>query len=260
MKISLIIPLYNEEDYLRRCLDSVKDQTESFDEVIIIDDGSTDKSLSIAKEYDFKIYSYENGGLSVARNRGLEKATGDYIVFLDADDSLLPNACRLMKMMIKQYPNENIMQFNHLRYYTKLKKSVRKYDNRAGIFTIENLPKCKCWWSAWNKVYKRKSITHKFRDEMRYGEDGVFNLDNILEGLRIRCIDENVLIHYFENPNSLTKIKTKEQIELLEQIQRDILYHHCSPEEKWCVIKSLVDIIDAELHNPTYIKIKEGNR
>lgn len=257
MKISLIIPVYNEEKYLARCLDSVKNQTEPFDEVIIINDGSTDSSLEIAKRYDFKIFSYENSGLSVARNHGLEHATGDYIVFLDSDDSYLPNACRLMKMMAKHYPNENIMQFNHLRYYTKLNKPVRKYDNRAGIYTFSNLNECKIWWSAWNKLYKRKAIIHKFRDEMRYGEDGIFNLDNLLEGQRIRCIDEDIMIHYFENPNSLTKIKTLQQIELLEKIQREILYKHSSPKDDWNVIKTLVKIIDAELHNPAYIKIKE---
>lgn len=260
MKISLIIPVYNEEPYLRRCLDSVKNQTEVFDEVIIIDDGSTDNSLAIAKEYDFQVYSYKNDGLSVARNRGMEKATGEYIVFLDSDDSLLPNACRLMRMMARKYPQENVLQFNHLRHYTKLNKNVLKYDNRAGVFTINNLPECKCWWSAWNKLYKRKALKHKFRDEMRYGEDGVFNLDNLLEGQRIRCIDEDIMIHYFENPNSLTKIKTKEQIELLEKIQREILYEHSSPAEDWNVIKTLVKIIDAELHNPAYLKIKERNK
>ncbi len=91
LKISLIIPVYNVEDYLERCLKSVEAQTYTDSEVIIVNDGSTDNSYKIIDDYvarnsNFSTYKIENSGLGGARNYGLTKATGDYVVFLDSDD------------------------------------------------------------------------------------------------------------------------------------------------------------------------------
>lgn len=94
-KISLIVPIFNVEKYLAPCLESIVRQSYKNIEVICINDGSTDNSFSIAKKFAekdcrIKLFTYENGGLSVARNRGIEKATGDYLQFVDSDD-LLPD-------------------------------------------------------------------------------------------------------------------------------------------------------------------------
>lgn len=89
--ISVIIPIYNVEKYLQKCLDSVVNQTYKNTEIILVNDGSTDNSEEIAKEYEkkyenIKYFKKENGGLSDARNFGIQKATGDYICFVDSDD------------------------------------------------------------------------------------------------------------------------------------------------------------------------------
>ncbi len=91
--ISLIISVYNTEKYLERCLESVTRQTYKDFECIVVDDGSLDHSLEIAKEFEskdkrFKVFHKENGGLSSARNYGLERAKGDYLFFIDSDDEL----------------------------------------------------------------------------------------------------------------------------------------------------------------------------
>lgn len=91
MKFSVIVPIYNAQDYLRECLDSISNQTYPDFEAILIDDGSTDRSLDICNEFcekdtRFKSISVSNGGVSHARNIGLEKARGDYICFIDSDD------------------------------------------------------------------------------------------------------------------------------------------------------------------------------
>ena len=90
-KVSIVIPVYNVEEYLRRCLDSVVNQTLRDIEIICINDGSTDNSSHILAEYQSKenrlrVISQKNGGQSKARNAGLEVATGEYIYFLDSDD------------------------------------------------------------------------------------------------------------------------------------------------------------------------------
>ncbi len=94
-KISVIVPIYNAEAYLNRCLDSIINQTYSDLEIILINDGSTDNSLDICLEYASKdkrivVYNQTNKGISKTRNKGIELATGDYIGFVDSDDIISP--------------------------------------------------------------------------------------------------------------------------------------------------------------------------
>ena len=92
-KVSIVIPIHNSADKLKKCLDSVVSQTETDFEVLMIDDGSTDSSGEIANSYTadprFKYYFQENAGVSVARNRGLSMSSGKWIAFVDSDDSLV---------------------------------------------------------------------------------------------------------------------------------------------------------------------------
>lgn len=91
MTFSCVIPSYDQQEYLNSAIDSVLAQTVPFDEVIVVDDGSTDESLKIARSYNIKVISQVNKGLASARNTGTMNATSDYILFLDADDMLLEN-------------------------------------------------------------------------------------------------------------------------------------------------------------------------
>ena len=90
-KFSIIIPVYNVEDYIKKCLDSVFNQTYTNYEVIVVNDGTKDNSMKIVKNYDVRIINQENQGLSMARNNGVKKAKGEYILFLDSDDYLEEN-------------------------------------------------------------------------------------------------------------------------------------------------------------------------
>lgn len=101
INISIIIPIYNVQDYLRKCLDSLYQQIRPDYEVILVNDGSTDNSPAICREYQEKypdtiVIDQENGGLSAARNTGITAASGKYIYFLDSDDWLAPNAIKLL--------------------------------------------------------------------------------------------------------------------------------------------------------------------
>lgn len=108
ISISIIIPVYNVEKYIAECLDSVLNQTVPFDEIIIINDGSTDKSGEICHSYKsrnsrIKLIEQKNSGLSEARNVGLGIASGDYIIFLDSDDLVSCNLCETIKRIINKY-------------------------------------------------------------------------------------------------------------------------------------------------------------
>ena len=113
--ISIIIPVYNVEKYLRQCLDSVVNQTCNNFEVICVNDGSTDKSFEILQEYEkkhsnFRIYTQENKGLGTTRNVGVGYATGDYLYFLDSDDYMELTLIEEVTKIITENPNIDIIK------------------------------------------------------------------------------------------------------------------------------------------------------
>ena len=116
--VSVIIPCYNHGRYLANAIESVLTQNYDRIEIIVIDDGSVDDTAMVAKKYDQVIYYYQtNQGLSASRNRGIELSKGDFIVFLDADDWLLPNAIQLNLQKLQQHPEAALVSGAHIFYY-----------------------------------------------------------------------------------------------------------------------------------------------
>jgi len=117
MKISIIIPVYNTEKYISSCIESCINQTEKNIEVLLIDDGSSDHSGIICDKYSKKdkrirVYHIKNQGVSYARNIGIEKATGEWILFVDSDDYIAENLCEEVILCIKNHPDTEIIFFN----------------------------------------------------------------------------------------------------------------------------------------------------
>lgn len=162
--ISVIIPVYGVEKYIAQCLESVINQTYKNLEIIVINDGTKDRSADIAKEYAakdsrIKVYDFKNGGLSVARNRGLEIATGEYISYLDSDDwldtkmyeTLLETAMKNEADMVKC----GIIETNGAAE-EKITFSDVKIINNEQHKAFENYFKGILWTLAWNGLYKRE--------------------------------------------------------------------------------------------------------
>ena len=194
-KISIIIPIYNVEKYLRRCLDSVLNQTFTDWEAICVNDGSPDNSDVILAEYAardtrFKIVNKKNGGLSDARNAGMQVATGDYILYLDSDDFIHPQTMEIADYMA-QRDNSDIVSFTYDRIYRPqlmvrhvlgldtdnvVPKRIHKKYNVAKIKTLitddvyayatertHNAPGKKKKWlikhcQVWKNMYRRELI------------------------------------------------------------------------------------------------------
>lgn len=121
MRYSIIVPLYNKAPYVRHALDSIISQTYTDWECIIIDDGSTDNSLSVVKglkieDRRLKIISQKNAGVAAARNRGVKESKGEYVCFLDADDWWEPTFLEEMEKLIKEYPDAGIYASNYIYY------------------------------------------------------------------------------------------------------------------------------------------------
>lgn len=205
--ISVIIPVYNKAPFLRRCFDSLIYQTDKSAQIIIVDDGSTDGGGKIcdeyAKRYKWEVYHTKNAGVSAARNLGISKANGDYIVFLDADDALAPEAIDVMTRMARH--DFNIVQFGQYRYSRGLQSPVFRRQSK-GHCTFETLPRH--WMMVWNKMYKRAFIYKhriRFKEGLQFGEDELFSIKSLIANDGMYIAPQTLMRHYFDDTNSLCR-------------------------------------------------------
>lgn len=180
-KLSVIVPVYNVQDYISTCLDSLTKQTYSNIEIICINDGSTDNSLKILNEYQQKdsriiVKDKPNGGVSSARNMGIEISSGDYITFVDSDDFINKNTYSVCMKKIQKY-GADMLAFG---YVLEPKHSVnRPYKNNKIYDSFECLKNeigINC--TIWNKIFKRSLLFDndniRFAEDVHYGEDDLF--------------------------------------------------------------------------------------
>lgn len=205
--ISIIIPVYNTEQYLRQCLKSILSSSCKDFEVILVNDGSTDHSLSICRRYSRKdsrirVFDQEHRGASEARNRGISESRGEWIVFADADDMISRDF--LQEAVRQEYADQDLLLFDYLKLAGKSQRNtaaaavipadvrcrLRKlyFDREDRIFLIENLLNmsqivhngCTSLLSPWAKAYKRTVIERysiRFHSDLEIGEDRLFNLE-----------------------------------------------------------------------------------
>lgn len=242
--LSIIIPVFNTEEYLSKCLDSVCSQTLEDIEIICVDDGSSDDSLNILKEYAKKderirIISKENEGQGIARNIGIKEARGEYVGFVDSDDFVKKD----MFEKLYQHANKNnldiamckVSEFNNvthevndnLWYYSL--GVFRDFDKE--IFNHEDTSDFTCEISVtpYNKIYKRSLLWDNnihFAENLIF-EDELFFYDVYLKAKRISIVDEN-LYYYRTNRKGSTVEKSSEKdysdiIPIFKQIREKII-------------------------------------
>ena len=199
--ISVIIPLYNKEHYIQSTIQSVLQQTYNDFEIIIIDDGSTDNSVKIVQSvfHDprIRLYKQKNGGVSCARNRGIELAKGDYIDFLDADDQWMPNYLEKMIALTIEYQDFSVYATTH---------NGHKIPQMLQISIIDDYCKYPYLFSTGSMFIKRNVFkeTGVFREGIQRGEDRDM-------WLRIACkfatvyLNEELTYHLYETENNLSR-------------------------------------------------------
>ncbi len=200
-KISIIVPVYNMEMYLRECLDSIKAQTFSDWECILVDDGSSDSSPAICDEYAnrdnrFMVIHKENGGLSSARNVGLKVAKGFYIGFVDSDDWIEPQMYEKLYNIISEY-DADIAQVGYIAEYIGRHSTKHLIHNKGVIdgneamreIGFDRLPNY-----VWNKLHRRSIVTCDF-PEGRNFED-IFVYGKWLKNVKKMALDPTPLYHY----------------------------------------------------------------
>lgn len=209
-KISVIIPVYNVEKYLEQSLNSVLNQTLSDIEIICVNDGSSDSSLDILNEYAskdsrIKVISQENQGPGVARNNGIEIATGDYLMFLDPDDWYELDACEVAYNQISKNKND-VVVFNFSRFYEETEtysddESWRiapfKNDFENPHIELKNIKNYMRNAFTWTQIYSRRFI---IENNIRYaqqklGEDVLFFVKSLVLANNISVIQKPLYVY-----------------------------------------------------------------
>lgn len=213
-KVSVIIPVYNVEAYLRQCLDSVVNQTLREIEIVCVDDGSTDGSAAILEEYAakvvrIKIIKQKNAGVNVARKEGLKLATGEWITFCDADDWLEQDAIAEMVNVAKQ-EDADCVCCGMLRDWRNGTSVFRPFDEMGPSDTYN---------AVVNKLFKRNLLENLMMDEsVSLGEDLMVSAQAMAKAKKIAVLKKG-FYHYCENSSSMTHVQNgRKRVENLARV------------------------------------------
>lgn len=229
LRLSIIIPVYNVEEYLQRCVESVENQDipQTDYEVILVNDGSTDSSAEIcsalAGKYDnIKLVNKENGGLSSARNAGLDIANGEYVMFVDSDDYIYPNVLKYLLDCCKT----NKLDVCHFYYNVadsndKTTRAVSPFGYNK-ILSGAEVFNCYMIGSACANVYRSAILKeHALRFYVGIIHEDVEFMTRLLCYVNRLMVVDNDVYHYTFNPNSLWRAKRPEKMkqELLDLLK-----------------------------------------
>ncbi len=241
--VSIIVPVYNAQDYLHKCLDALLSQSYEDFEIILVNDGSKDKSGSIcdkyaAKDNRIKVIHKENGGVSTARNCGLDHATGKYIMFCDSDDYIMQDFsaplvalaqndvdCLVLAGITTIKDNQNTKDLLCPQYAegdTPTMSNIEFCDlyvklNLESSFTLMNMP--------YNKLFSRKVIEEnniRFDTSIHYNEDFIFNLQYLDKVSRVKIYNKSIYNYYLDAPGSLCKRYFADIIHMF-RVKEDVL-------------------------------------
>lgn len=228
--VSIVIPVYNVEKYLRQCVDSVLAQTYPDWELILVDDGSPDSCPQICDEYAskdtrIKVIHQNNGGLSSARNTGIRHTIGEYITFIDSDDSIHPEYLDTLVSIITESQAE-ISCINFCDNLDNLKKSNQHYQVFPGVeFSEKTLYQQYkyCSHSAWGKLYKKQLISNNFYTTgIGYEDlDAFYRLFPFVSKI---AHSPQQLYFYRPNPNSYLHSFTQRRKDVLDIADRMVSY------------------------------------
>ncbi len=199
-KVSIVIPVYNASTTLDRCLGSIFAQTYQDFEIICVNDASTDNSLEVLEKYAKKdnrlsYSSIEHGGVSAARNAGIQKTTGEYLQFIDADDDFDPTYLEKMVGLIEKTGSDMaICRYNHVFFRTYVQDRVYDLSNKDDLITI--FQDTYALTMPWNKLWKRECFTRGFDPEVHFAEDELNICSNLHNVKKIAGTSE-YLYHYF---------------------------------------------------------------
>ena len=248
--VSIIIPIYNASFYLNRCIESIVNQTIKDLEIVLVDDGSKDNSLTICKEWAIKdkrvtVIEQENSGVSVARNQGLEYCKGKFILFLDSDDWLALDAVEVL-LNEQQKNNADCVVFG----FNQTSGNIWAPNSDITYHSLTELKKEFSYWlntellsSSVNKLYKKELIKRSYPVGMAFGEDLLFSLEYLEQCKCISFIKDPLYQHEVYNNLSLTHTFNIQRFGDIETIQKKILEFSVEKSDKELYKKYVSDCI-----------------
>lgn len=253
IKVGIIIPAYNVEDYIFRAIESCIHQTYSNIEIIVVDDGSSDGTYSVVEEYRkkdsrIKLYYQENGGVSSARNRGLDACTSDYVIFLDSDDWMELDAIEKCLQRLKDAEGEQcLISFGYRLVqigtdgllYNNADKSeendVTMPSEEALIYAAQQKY---CLGCLWCKIFSMTAINKsnlRFCRDISYGEDGLFVFEYLKKADKFIYIADSVW-NTLERPGSAVRSPYKRgRMSSITAVEKMLAYHNSA--ELRCELK-----------------------
>lgn len=260
IKLSIIIPVYNCEKFIEKAIESLIDQKFRDVEIIIIDDGSTDNSLSVCRELEKKynfviVYSQENKGPGSARNYGIKIAKGEYITFLDSDDYIPKNTFKYVYKELSEKKSDifvgNILCFDDVRtWHLPYMKKVFKNSNELRFGKINDLPELIQTPSVCNKWFKRDLIEKNnisFDTDINVGEDLLFTQKALLKSENILVKDIDVYGYRLVKKNSLIKKSDINFFKELLLLQKKLLkvYENSNFDKVYAIKRQLEFLVDS---------------
>ena len=231
MKYSIVVPEYNAEKTLRRCLDSLVKQAFSDYELLLINDGSTDGSDAICREYaehypQIRYFAKENGGVSSARNLGLEQAKGEYVLFVDSDDYVSENYFSVISGALER-ATADLLMFGYCNFGgvpSEWDTGVFYEDSETGIAErVSSAVRQYLFSSLWSKAFKRQIIERgniRFADDLAIGEDLAFIFSYAMHIRSIASISDKLYNVDVSDGNSLSRKARPYLTEHLMEVNR----------------------------------------
>ena len=239
--VSVIVPVYKAQDTIRKCLDSIINQTLSDWEMVIVDDGSPDESGKICDEYAtrdsrIRVVHKENAGVSAARQTGLDAAKGEYVIHADPDDWVDPNMLEeLFRTAVLEGADMVICDWI-VEVGGKAIYRVQKPSSLIASEVLNNLFDGTLHGSCCNKLVKRSCIDNNaacFPKGINYCEDVCFNVQLLMNDIKVAYLDK-AFYHYFQSPTSITNHYSL--IMLQTQIRYVAFLESCLPESSFPVV------------------------
>lgn len=230
--ISIIVPAYNVENYLSECIDSIISETTCDLEILIVNDGSTDRTGEIAENYAekdsrIKVIHIANSGVSVARNVGIEQSTGSYIMFVDADDALLQGALPYLLQTMCAYDADMVSGFGRRvpdgDSYDKKMIMNNKVSLLMGMDSLRYALQDRLAYAVWGKLYKREFLEGvRFPEGKRIHEDSLFLFRSFLKECVV-VITQSIVYKYTVSANSATRSKFDDRfLDMLDVLEEKV--------------------------------------
>ena len=253
-EVSMIIPVYQVEQYIAQCIESVLSQTFCDFELILIDDGSTDRSGMICDTYADKddriiVIHTDNRGAAAARNTGLNHASGRYITFLDGDDYIAGNMLERLHEVIEQSEYDMVVcDFLNLlpdaadNFIVGLTETT--VCGRDVLEHLKNEPNHGVWTVVWNKIYRREILEHLRFPDGKYFEDEFFSTSLFLTAGQIYTIPDVLCYHRVLASSTMNTQKSENYLDLLDALRERIevyLTQEYSADETYKVLIFLLE-------------------